>query len=97
MTRLREDLSPPERRDTARRLWAIVDMLEACKSRSDIRFAVMYAALEIQPFGALYDEGEPVNACGPMMEESDIPCGEPTEADFMKLREEVLAMEPRDD
>lgn len=69
--RLREDLSPIERRETARRLWKIVDMIEAGKSRADIRFAVMYAALEIQPFGSLYAEGEPINACEPALEAAD--------------------------
>lgn len=65
--RLKEALSPIERRATARRLWAIYDMFQAGKSRADIRFAVMYAALEIQPFGALYEEGEPINR-EPVME-----------------------------
>jgi hypothetical protein len=97
MTRLREDLSPPERRDTARRLWAIYDMIEGGRSRGDIQDAIRYAALEIQPFCALYEEGDATNPCGPAMEASDIPCGAPTEEDFMRLREEVLAMEPRDD
>lgn len=69
--RLREDLSPIERRETARRLWAVVDMIEAGKSRADIRFAVMYAALEIQPFGGLYEEGDATNPCGPVMEAAE--------------------------
>jgi hypothetical protein len=68
--RLREDLSPIERRATANRLWRIVDMFQAGRSRADLRFAVMYAALEIQPFGSLYNEGEPINR-EPAMEEAD--------------------------
>ena len=71
MTRLREDLSPIERRETARRLWQIYDMIEAGRSRADIQDAIRYAALEIQPFCALYEEGDATNPCGPVMEAAE--------------------------
>jgi hypothetical protein len=67
--RLREDLSPIERRETANRLWRLYDMVEAGRSRADIQNAIRFTALQIQPFCVLYEEGEQTNPM-PVMEDA---------------------------
>lgn len=54
-------LYPWERKQTADRLWKIIQMIDAGRPHSDLREAVVLTVRDIEPFLAEYPKDRPVN------------------------------------
>lgn len=54
-------LYPWERKQTADRLWKIIQMIDAGRPHSDLREAVVLTVRDIEPFLAEYPRDRPIN------------------------------------
>jgi hypothetical protein len=56
VTRLKNELTPLERKQTVNRLWLIAEAIDRGESAWRLREMVTYTAFEIEPYGAQYEE-----------------------------------------